>query len=317
MTTDNFTPPTGGPTSAAPAAQTSRGITAPNLGGSAAPTSAAPAAQTSRGTAAPTTAAPAVIAIAGMGLIGGSFYKAAKRAGYAVVGFDKGDPVDVRDADVVFVALAPQTAIDWIRLHAAEFKAGAAIIDTCGIKGPVCRALAGVENGRGWTFVGGHPMAGKEVSGFANSDADLFKGASMILTPGPGTSPALLDRLRALFAELGFGRTVVTTPEHHDEMIAYTSQLCHIISSAYLREPLSLEHEGFSAGSFRDLTRVGAPAPGLWSELFASNREALLPVLDRYIARLVDFRDAISNDDRPALVEQLAEGGAIKAKLNV
>ena len=301
MTTDNFTPPTGGPTSAAPAAQTSRGITAPNLGGSAAPTSAAPAA----------------IAIAGMGLIGGSFYKAAKRAGYEVVGFDKGDPVDVRDADIVFVALAPQTAVDWIRLHAGEFKDGAAVIDTCGIKGPVCRALAGVETGRGWTFIGGHPMAGKEVSGFTNSDADLFKGASMILTPGPGTSPALLDRLRALFAELGFERTVVTTPEHHDEMIAYTSQLCHIISSAYLREPLSLEHEGFSAGSFRDLTRVGAPAPALWSELFASNSEALLPVLDRYIARLTDFRDAIAADDRPALAEQLAEGGAIKAKMKI
>lgn len=300
MTTDNFTPPTGGPTSAAPAAQTSRGITAPNLGGSAAPTSAAPAA----------------IAIAGMGLIGGSFYKAAKRAGYDVVGFDKGDPVDVRDADIVFVALAPQTAVDWIRLHADEFKMGAAVIDTCGIKGPVCRALTDVTDGRGWTFVGGHPMAGKEVSGYANSDADLFKGASMILTPRPDTSPALLDRLRALFAELGFGRTVITTPEHHDEMIAYTSQLCHIISSAYLREPLSLEHAGFSAGSFRDLTRVGAPAPTLWSELFASNSEALLPILDRYIARLVDFRDAIAKDNRSALAEQLAEGGSIKAKLN-
>ena len=257
----------------------------------------------------------AAIARAGMGLIGGSFYKAAKRAGHDVVGFDKGDPVDVRDADVVFVALAPQTAVDWIRLHADEFKAGAAVIDTCGIKGPVCRALAGVDNGRGWTFIGGHPMAGKEVSGFANSDADLFKGASMILTPAPGTDEALLDRLRALFAELGFGRTVVTDPEHHDAMIAFTSQLCHIISSAYVREPLALGHEGFSAGSFKDMIRVGAPSPALWSELFASNREALLPILDRFIARLSDFQEAIANDDRAALAEQLAEGHAIKAKL--
>ena len=124
-------------------------------------------------------------------------------------------------------------------------------------------------------------------------------------------------KLRALFAELGFGRTVVTTPEHHDEMIAYTSQLCHIISSAYLREPLALEHAGFSAGSFRDLTRVGAPAPALWSELFASNSEALLPVLDRLIARLVDFRDAIAADDRPALVRQLAEGQEFKRRLSM
>ena len=257
------------------------------------------------------------IAITGMGLIGGSFYKAAKRAGHDVVGFDKGDPVDVRDADVVFVALAPETAVDWIRLHAAEFKEGAAVIDTCGIKGPVCRALSGVEAGRRWTFIGGHPMAGKEVSGFANSDADLFKGASMILTPQSGTSPALLDRLRALFSELGFGRTVITTPDHHDEMIAFTSQLCHIISSAYVREPLALEHSGFSAGSFKDMIRVGAPSPALWSELFASNREALLPVLDRYIARLEDFREAIANNNRPTLVRQLAEGHDNKVRLTV
>ncbi len=287
--------------------------------------SAAQAAQTSAAQAAQTSAAKrpkprrrkAAIAIAGMGLIGGSFYKAAKRAGHDVVGFDKGDSVDVRDADVIFVALAPQTAVDWIRLHANEFKAGAAVIDTCGIKGPVCRALAGVENGRGWTFVGGHPMAGKEVSGFANSDADLFKGASMILTPAPGTDEALLDRLRALFTELGFGRTVVTDPEHHDAMIAFTSQLCHIISSAYVREPLALGHEGFSAGSFKDMIRVGAPSPTLWSELFASNREALVPVLDRFITRLSDFREAIANDDRTALVKQLAEGHEIKSRLTV
>ena len=295
----------------------------PNLGGPAAPTSLR-SSQTSPPSGGQTSAAlppklrrDAAIAIAGMGLIGGSFYKAAKRAGHDVVGFDKGDPVDVRDADVVFVALAPVTAVDWIRLHAAEFKEGSAVVDTCGIKGPVCRALNGVEAGRGWTFIGGHPMAGKEVSGFANSDADLFKGASMILTPQPGTSPSLLDRLRALFAEMGFGRTVITTPEHHDEMIAFTSQLCHIISSAYVREPLSLEHSGFSAGSFKDMIRVGAPSPALWSELFASNREALLPVLNRYIARLADFREAIANNDRPALVEQLAEGGAIKAKITL
>ena len=334
MTTNyDFSPPQGGQTSAArPLATTRPPRQRPNLGGSAAPaslqssatsppqggqTSAAPAAQTSAAPAAQTSAAPAAVAIAGMGLIGGSVFKAAKRAGHDVMGFDKGDPVDVRDADVVFVALAPQTAVDWIRLHAAEFKDGAAVIDTCGIKGPVCRALNGVEAGRRWTFIGGHPMAGKEVSGFANSDADLFKGASMILTPQPGTSPALLDHLRALFAELGFARTVITTPEHHDEMIAFTSQLCHIISSAYVREPLALEHSGFSAGSFKDMVRVGAPSPALWSELFASNRGALLPVLDRYIARLADFRKAITNNDRPALVEQLAEGGALKAKLTI
>ncbi|MBP5788338.1 MAG: prephenate dehydrogenase/arogenate dehydrogenase family protein, partial [Kiritimatiellae bacterium] len=125
------------------------------------------------------------IAVAGMGLIGGSLYKAAQRAGHHVVGFDRGDPVDVRSADVVFVALPPQTAVDWVLLHAPEYKPGAVVVDTCGVKGPVCRPLFAAAAGRPWTFVGGHPMAGKEVSGFANSTPDLFRNASMILVPPP------------------------------------------------------------------------------------------------------------------------------------
>ena len=314
MLSNKTSPPTGGPTS--------RGTAAPNLGRASGPNLAAeqPNLAAARrpnlgGSAAPTSAAPAAIAIAGMGLIGGSFYKAAKRAGHNVVGFDKGDPVDVRDADVVLVALAPQTAIDWIRLHASEFKDGAIVVDTCGVKSAICTAFAKGADERRWTFVGGHPMAGKEVSGFANSDADLFRGASMILTPYPGTPPDIIGRLQALFAELGFGRVAITDPDFHDEIIAYTSQLCHIVSSAYLRDGLATRHDGFSAGSFRDLTRVGAPDPTLWSELFLTNRDALLPVLDRFISRMLSFRDAIASGDRTALASQLAEGAAVKKKI--
>ena len=318
MLSDKSSPPTGGPTS--------RGTAAPNLGDSAAETSlrssetsAASAAQTSlrssEPSAAPAAREAAAIAIAGMGLIGGSFYKAAKRAGYDVVGFDKGDVVDVHNADVIFVALAPQIAIDWIRLHAGEFKEGAIVVDTCGVKSAICAAFAPNGTPRPWTFVGGHPMAGKEVSGFANSDADLFRGASMILTPYPGTPPDVIDRLRALFADLGFGGVAITDPAFHDEIIAYTSQLCHIVSSAYLRDGLATRHDGFSAGSFRDLTRVGAPDPTLWSELFLVNRDALLPVLDRFISRLAAFREAIAANDRPTLASQLAEGADVKAQI--
>lgn len=255
------------------------------------------------------------IAVAGMGLIGGSLYKAAQRAGFPVAGFDRGDPVDVRTADVVFVALPPQTAVDWVLLHAPEFKPGAVVVDTCGVKAAVCRPLFAAAAGQPWTFVGGHPMAGKEVSGFANSTPDLFHNASMILVPPPGVPEPLLRRLAALFDRLGFARTVLATPERHDELIAYTSQLCHLASSAYLRDPLAPAHAGFSAGSFRDLVRVGAPDPALWSELFSANREALLPVLDRYIARLAAFRDAIAADDRAATAAQLAEGAAAKRAL--
>lgn len=259
--------------------------------------------------------APLRIAVAGMGLIGGSLYKAARRAGFPVAGFDRGDPVDVRAADVVFAALPPRTAVDWILLHAPEFKTGAVVLDTCGVKQCVCDALRGVPADRRWTFVGAHPMAGREVSGFANSTPDLFQNASMILTPAPGTPPALLDRLRALFSDLGFARTVLTDPARHDTLVAYTSQLCHLVSSAYLRDPLALSHDGFSAGSFRDLTRVGAPDPALWTELFAANHSALLPVLDRCIARLHAFRDAIAANDLPSLHAQLAEGAAVKRAL--
>ena len=255
------------------------------------------------------------IAVAGMGLIGGSLYKAAQRAGHRVVGFDRGDPVDVRDADVVFVALPPQTAVDWVLLHAPEYKPGAVVVDTCGVKGPVCRPLFAAAAGHPWTFVGGHPMAGKEVSGFANSTPDLFRNASMILVPPPDAPPGLLQRLAALFDTLGFARTVLATPERHDEIIAYTSQLCHLASSAYLRDPLAPAHAGYSPGSFRDLVRVGAPDPALWAELFTANRDALLPVLDRYIARLTAFRAALADSDRPALAAQLAEGAAAKRAL--
>ena len=256
------------------------------------------------------------IAIAGMGLIGGSLFKAARRAGYEARGFDKGEAVEVADSDLVFAALPPSVAIDWIRAHAGDFKAGAVVVDTCGIKGPICDAFAPDAASRRWTFVGGHPMAGKEVSGFANSDADLFRRASMILTPYPKTPAAILGALRGLFADLGFARVVVTDPARHDAMIAFTSQLCHVVSSAYVREPLALGHDGFSAGSFRDMVRVGAPDPQLWSELFADNREALLPVLDRFLGRLQDFRAALAADDRPALARQIEEGVAAKARLH-
>lgn len=256
------------------------------------------------------------IAIAGMGLIGGSFHKALCMAGHDVKGFDKGDEVRVEDADLVIVALAPNTAVDWICLHAPEFREGAIVIDTCGVKGAVIDALRerGVLGGR-FTFVGGHPMAGKAVGGYANSDADLFKGASMILTPGPDTPEAVLDTLRAVFSDAGFARTVVADPTWHDEIIAFTSQLCHVISSAYLRDRLASCHDGFSAGSYRDMTRVGAPDPALWAELFVLNRKALVPVLDRFIGRLSRFREAIAAGDDKALEGQIAEGRAEARKV--
>ena len=255
------------------------------------------------------------IAIAGLGLIGGSFLKASQRAGYAVAGFHHGERPDLSDADIVIVAMPPLAIEPWMRENAAAFKDGAVVVDVCGVKRPLFNAFRDDFAGRKWHFVGGHPMAGKEVGGFANSTPDLFAGASMILTPYPYTGRGPLDALEGYFRSIGFAKVVFTTPEHHDEMIAFTSQLCHMISSAYVREPLANEHDGYSAGSFRDMVRVGAPDPDVWTELFMLNRDNLCAVLLRYIQRLEDFREALSAGDSERLRSALADGVAAKRSL--
>lgn len=248
------------------------------------------------------------IAIAGLGLIGGSFLKASERAGYDVAGFHHGEKPDLSDADIVIVAQPPLAIEPWIRENERTFKDGAIVVDVCGVKHHLFDAFRDGFADRHWHFVGGHPMAGKEVGGFANATPDLFVGASMILTPYPYTGRGPLDALDAYFRSIGFAKIVITTPEHHDEMIAFTSQLCHIISSAYVREPLAAEHDGFSAGSFRDMVRVGAPDPDVWTELFMLNREKLSAVLVRYIERLEDFREAISAGDAKRIHAALEKG---------
>ncbi|MBR1920402.1 MAG: prephenate dehydrogenase [Kiritimatiellae bacterium] len=254
------------------------------------------------------------IAVVGRGLIGGSFEKAARRAGHDAVAFDKGEEPRVEAADVVFVAVPPSAVEAVVDAAAPRLREGAIVIDATGVKGFVCAAMRKYAYETRWFFVGGHPMAGKEKSGYENSCAELFDGASMILTPFPTYGRAPLDKLEKLLGELGFARIVYTDPAHHDEMIAFTSQLCHLVSSAYVREPLARDHVGYSAGSFRDMARVGAPDPDTWTELFFANRDALLPVLGRYIARLEDFRAALAGGDRSRLHAALEEGVAAKAQ---
>ncbi|MBO6167505.1 MAG: prephenate dehydrogenase [Kiritimatiellae bacterium] len=257
------------------------------------------------------------VAIAGLGLIGGSFLKAAEAAGHKAKGCHHGEREDFSWADIIIVAMPPSAIEPWIRANEATFRSGAIVVDVCGVKRPLFEAFK--ETGkieRPWHFVPGHPMAGKEVGGFANATPDLYKGASMILTPYPYMGRGPLDTLEEFFRSLGFGRVVVTTPAHHDEMIAFTSQLCHIISSAYVREPLALDATGFTAGSFRDMVRVGAPDPEVWSELFTLNRDALLPVLERYISRLESFRAALASNDPTALKRDLAEGVEAKKEMS-
>ena len=255
------------------------------------------------------------ITVIGRGLIGGSLAKAAIRAGHDASAFDKGEKPKVANADVVFIAVPPSAVVEVVDSIAQEVKEGSVVVDMTGVKGFVYEALKKHACSKRFTFIGGHPMAGKEVTGWANSSADLFDGASMILVPYPSCGRLVLDMLEALFRQLGFARVVFTDPAHHDEMIAFTSQLCHLISSAYVRDELAPDHVGYSAGSFRDMVRVGAPDPDIWTELFTLNRDALLPVLTRYIERLEDFRAALEGNDSERLHRALENGVKAKGKL--
>lgn len=255
------------------------------------------------------------IGIRGMGLIGGSFEKAFLREGHKVLNLKDASKDEIRECSLVIVCLPPLMVAPWIREHALDFADGAVVTDAAGVKGVVCDALQELAARSAWTYVGGHPMAGKERSGYANAAADLFNGASMIFTPYASTSEVTVEWLKSIFSEIGFARFVVTDPARHDEMIAYTSQLAHVVSSAYVRDPLSRKHLGFSAGSYQDMTRVATVDPDIWTDLFLSNATALDAVLTRLIERLGGYRDAIRSGDAGALRELLAEGRRAKEKV--
>ena len=252
------------------------------------------------------------IGIRGLGLIGGSFEKAFRNAGHRVVNLKNASADDFRSCALVVVCLPPLMVAPWISEHADDFAAGTLVTDAAGVKGVICAALEDVVKSASWIYVGGHPMAGKERSGYANATADLFRGASMIFTPYAGTDPSAVERLKAIFTEIGFARFVITDPVRHDAMIAYTSQLAHVVSSAYVRDELSASHLGFSAGSYQDMTRVATVNPDIWTDLFLSNRKALDAVLTRLIDRLDGYRAALRTADAATLRALLAEGRRAK-----
>ena len=253
-----------------------------------------------------------IVGIRGRGLIGGSFEKAFRRAGHEVVDLKGASGETIGRCELVIVCLPPLLVVPWVREHAGDFAAGAIVTDAAGVKRVICAELDGVAKGTKWTFVGGHPMAGKERSGYAHSDADLFCGASMIFTPFANTPEDVLAKLKAMFSLVGFARFVVTDPAHHDAMIAYTSQLAHVVSSAYVRDELSCSHLGFSAGSYQDMTRVATVDPDVWTDLFLSNDDCLGDVLGRLIDRLGEYRRAIAGKDAAELRRLLAEGRQVK-----
>lgn len=286
--------------------------------------------------------APKRVGIVGLGLIGGSFARAYRAAGVSVVATDpnaetmeaaKVDTIDdklcdetIPSCDLIVLATYPNACLTWLEEHAAAIAAaqdnGAhdpVVIDTAGVKTSVCSKAFALADEYGFSFVGAHPMAGTENSGFAFARADLFCGAPMVLTPPPCSDSErleLLDRVHTLLKPVGFGRFSVTTPEVHDRVIGYTSQLCHIVSNAFIKSPTAQEHHGFSAGSYRDLTRVAHLNAPMWTELMLDNAQNLTGELDFLIDALTAYRDALRDGNDESLQNLLAEGDRIKRSLD-
>ncbi len=274
------------------------------------------------------------IGIAGLGLIGGSLAKAIHQytdctlLGYDADGavlsraLDEGvlsaalTPDRLAECGLVIVALYPQATVSYVAEHRNHFRRGGAVMDCSGVKGVVCGPLEEVVRDAGFYFVGGHPMAGIERSGYANAFPELFQGASLILTPYPGTPQACLDEIWELAQKLGFGHLQPSTPQEHDHIIAYTSQLAHVVSCAYVGSPSAPDFEGFSAGSFKDMTRVAKLNEEMWTELFLENKDALVREIDTLVEELAAFAYVIRRGDRENLKNMLKRARMIKESID-
>ena len=266
------------------------------------------------------------VGIVGLGLIGGSFAKAYKASGTAVVlGHDLDSSTkefarlsgvidgaltreNMRTCDLILFAIPPRAVVRFIRDHADDFTAHPMLIDCAGTKRVVCDAVFPLAKEHGFLFLGGHPMAGSHHSGFKYSRADLFVGAPMVLVPPTFDDIRLLDRAKSLLAPAGFGHISVTSAEDHDRMIAFTSQLAHVVSNAYIQSPTAGSHKGFSAGSYQDLTRVAWLDADMWTELFLENSKYLIPEIDTLFACLQVYRNSIAAGDAQALRSRLNYG---------
>ena len=215
--------------------------------------------------------------------------------------------------DLLLVAIRPAAAISWVREHASQISKSAILVDLCGVKRNVCEKLAPIAKEAGFAYIGGHPMAGRERGGFVHSSEELFTGASMILTPDQNTDMRMLETLKSFFTDIGFAGLTFSTPEEHDRIIAYTSQLAHLVSSAYVRSPEAQKRRGFSAGSFRDMTRVAHLDEAMWTELFLDDADYLTEQLEILIDHLNEYREALTAHDAEKLQALLKDGREKKA----
>lgn len=273
------------------------------------------------------------VGILGLGLIGGSLARAYAKSGHRVFAAEQDESIfefaqlagavhgkldasTIPCCDLILPAVFAGGSIQWLNENAQYIASEALVIDCCGIKQEICKCGFALAEKYGFTFIGGHPMAGSHFSGFKYSRSNLFQGAPMVLVPPRFDDPMLLERAKDALKACNFGAFSVTTAAEHDKMIAFTSQMPHIVSNAYIKSPTAKQHKGFSAGSYKDLTRVAWLNPYMWAELFLSNKENILEELSTFIQALSEYKDAIEADDEETLIRILDTGRKCKEEVD-
>lgn len=273
------------------------------------------------------------VGILGLGLIGGSLARAYCKADHTVYVCDKDQNMlefaklsgvvtdslndnNLNQCQLILLAVYPEGCIQWLEDNAHLINADTLVIDCCGVKENICRRGFELAQLHGFTFVGGHPMAGSHNAGFKFSRSNLFQGAPMVLVPPRFDDIDLLQRIKDALLPCRFGSFSVTTAAEHDKMIAFTSQMPHILSNAFIKSPTAASHRGFSAGSYKDLTRVAWLNPQMWAQLFLENKENVLSELDYYISSLQSYRNAVADSDMDTLIALLEEGRRRKEEVD-
>ena len=274
-----------------------------------------------------------IVGVLGLGLIGGSLARAYSKAGHTVFASEKDDSMlsfaqlagvvnapltkdNLSSCELILLAIYPDGSAGWLEENAHLVNPHALVLDCCGIKRDICQRCFPLAKQYGFTFVGGHPMAGSHYSGFKYSRSNLFQGAPMVLVPPRFDDMALLERVKEALSPCNFGSFSVTTAAEHDQMIAFTSQMPHILSNSFIKSPTAKNHKGFSAGSYKDLTRVAWLNPQMWAELCMENRDNVLFELECYLQNLQAYYSALQNQDVGALTALLDEGKRRKEEVD-
>lgn len=274
-----------------------------------------------------------IVGVLGLGLIGGSLARAYTKAGHTVFACERNSSIlefatlsgvvqgslessNISNCDLILLAVSAKGSAAWLEENSQYVSHSAHVIDCCGNKTEICQIGFSLADKCGFTFTGGHPMAGSHHSGFKYSRSNLFMGAPMVLVPHRYDDPELLEKLKILLEPCRFGSFSVTTAQEHDQVIAFTSQMAHLVSNAYIKSPTAINHKGFSAGSYKDMTRVAWLNPQMWAELFLANRDNMLFELESYMKCLEQYHVALSEGNEQRLIELLEEGRKRKEEVD-